>query len=257
MKQLNTSDWIVLNNIIYKIYTTEDFHAMRTGLLEQLKMVLDFDSADFFLANSGDQPGLVDPITYNCDGVYPQMYDELDYSRGIMYSGKSLVYRETDIISDEKRMQTEYYKRVYSPNNWHFSLQVILAREKEFLGVITFYRTIGKDNFHYDDIFLMDMLKDHIAFRLYQERQNASSKKLTVVQAAVRFELTKREETILGLLMTGDDNAAICKKLVISVNTLKKHILNIYRKLGIRSRIQMYKMISDTGEGIPFGACHT
>lgn len=257
MKQLNTSDWIVLNNIIYKIYTTEDFHAMRVGLLEQLKMVLDFDSADFFLANSGDQPGLVDPITYNCDGVYPQMYDELDYSRGIMYSGKGLVYRETDIISDEKRMQTEYYKRVYSPNNWHFSLQVILAREKEFLGVITFYRTIGKDNFHYDDIFLMDMLKDHIAFRLYQERQSASSRKLTVVQAAAQFELTKREETILGLLMTGADNAAICKKLVISVNTLKKHILNIYRKLGIRNRIQMYKMICDTGESTPFGAQHT
>ncbi len=250
VKQLNTSDWIVLNNIIYKIYTTEDFRAMRSGLLEELKMVLDFDSADFFLADRG-KPGLVDPITYNCDGVYPQMYDELDYSRGIMYSGKSLVYRETDIISDDKRVQTEYYKRVYGPNNWHFALQVILAREKEFLGVITFYRTIGKDNFHYDDIFLMDMLKDHIAFRLYQERRRASSGKMTVAQAAAKFELTKREETILGLLMKGMDNAAVCETLVISVNTLKKHVLNIYRKLGIRNRIQMYKMIRDPDQSPP------
>ncbi|MCI1955277.1 MAG: helix-turn-helix transcriptional regulator [Oscillospiraceae bacterium] len=252
MKQLNTSDWIVLNNIIYKIYTTEDFRAMRIGLLEQLKMVLDFDSADFFLSGGGDKPGLVDPVTYNCDGVYPQMYDELDYSRGIMYSGKSIVYRETDIISDEKRMRTEYYKRVYSPNNWHFSLQVILAREKEFLGVITFYRSIGKDNFLYDDIFLMDLLKDHLSYRLYRERRNTFSKKLTVAQAAAQFELTKREETVLGLLMAGMDNAAVCKKLVISVNTLKKHILNIYRKLGIRSRIQMYQMIRDSDRDTPF-----
>ena len=245
MKQMNTSDWIVLNTIIYKIYTTSDFRAMRGELLEQLKLVLDFDSADFFLANVGGKPGLRDPVTYNCDGVYPQTYDELDYSRGIMYSGKSLVYRETDIISDEKRMETEYYKKVYSPNNWHYSLQVILAREKEFLGVITLYRTIGKDNFHYDDIFVMDMLKDHIAFRMYQERRKVSSGKLTVAQAAAKYELTKREETILGLLMNGMDNAAVCEKLVISVNTLKKHVLNIYQKLGIRNRMQMYKMISE------------
>jgi DNA-binding CsgD family transcriptional regulator len=245
MKQLETNDWLVLNNIIYKIYTTEDFDSMRHVLLEQLKMVLDFDSADFFLANRDGIPGLVNPVTYNCDGVYPQTYDALDYSRGIMYGGKSLVYRETDIISDEKRVQTEYYKKVYAPNNWHFSLQMILAREKEFLGVITFYRTIGKDNFHYDDIFLLDMLKDHLAYRLYQERHRAGSKKLSAEQAAEKFELTKREGTILRLLMAGMDNAEISEKLVISVNTLKKHVLNIYRKLGIRNRIQMFKMIHE------------
>ena len=170
MKQLETNDWLVLNNIIYKIYTTEDFDVMRQALLEQLKMVLDFDSADFFLAGEGGT-GLVEPVTYNCDGVSPQTYDALDYSRGILYGGKSLVYRETDIISDEKRVQTEYYKKVYLPNNWHFALQMILARDKMFLGVITFYRTIGKDNFHYDDIFQLDMLKDHLAFRLTQEQK--------------------------------------------------------------------------------------
>ncbi|HCM24554.1 MAG TPA: helix-turn-helix transcriptional regulator, partial [Ruminococcaceae bacterium] len=130
-------------------------------------------------------------------------------------------------------------------NNWHFSLQMILAREKEFLGVITFYRTIGKDNFHYDDIFLLDMLKDHLAYRLYQERHRAGSKKLSAEQAAEKFELTKREGTILRLLMAGMDNAEISEKLVISVNTLKKHVLNIYRKLGIRNRIQMFKMIHE------------
>ncbi|ADU26159.1 helix-turn-helix domain-containing protein [Ethanoligenens harbinense] len=243
MKQLETNDWLVLNSIIYKIYTMEDFDGMRKTLLEQLKMVLDFDSADFFLANTDGKPGLIRPVAHNCDCIYPQTYDELDYSRGIMYGGKSLIYRETDIISDEKRMETTYYKKVYIPNNWHFSLQMILAREKDFLGVITFYRTIGKDNFHYDDIFLLDMLKDHLAFRLYQERESKSTDKLTVTQAAEQYGLTRREETILGLLVEGEENGAICEKLVISINTLKKHMLNIYRKMGIKHRVQIFKII--------------
>ena len=188
MKTLETNDWMIINSIIYKIYTTENPRAMRQQLIEQMKMVLDFDSADFYLAARDGSKHLTDPVTYNCDEDECANYDELDYSRGIMYSGKSLVYRETDIISDEKRMQTEYYNKVYRPNNWHYSLQMILGRNKEFLGVITFYRTIGKDNFQYDDIFLLDMLKDHIAYRLYRDRQEniQSEEKLTVSEAVDR-----------------------------------------------------------------------
>lgn len=247
MKTLETNDWMILNSIIYKVYTTEDSDQMRAQLLEQIKMILDFDSADFFLASQDGNRHLVKPITYNCDEDESSRYDELDYSRGIMYTGKSLVYRETDIISDDKRIQTEYYNKVYRPNNWHYSLQMILGRNKEFLGVITFYRTIGKDNFQYDDIFLLDMLKDHIAYRLYRDgRENGlAPEKLTVAEAGEKYDLTKREHTILKLLMEGKENAAICDELTISVNTLKKHILNIYRKLGIKNRVQMFKMIKE------------
>ncbi len=247
MKTLETNDWMIINSIIYKVYTTEDMDIMRAQFLEQMKMVLDFDSADFYLASSDGSKHLVKPITYNCDEDDSSLYDELDYSRGIMYTGKSLVYRETDIISDEKRVQTEYYSKVYRPNNWHYSLQMILGRNKEFLGVVTFYRTIGKDNFQYDDIFILDMLKDHIAYRLYRESRESgdAAEKLTVTETSEKYDLTKREHTILKMLMEGKDNTAICDELAISVNTLKKHILNIYRKLGIRNRVQMFKMIKE------------
>lgn len=247
MKNMETSDWLVINNIIYKIYTTEDVLDMRTNLLEQLTMILNFDSADFFLANEDGKKGLINPVTYNCEVDSAAQYDDLDYSRGIMYGGKSMVYRETDIISDEKRIKSEYYKNVYKPNNWHYSIQMILAREKQFLGVITLYRTIGKENFQYDDVFLLDMLKDHLSFRIYNEKAKVENVqfKLSISDAVNKYQLTKREEVILRLLLKGLDNDAICEELVISVNTLKKHVLNIYRKLGINNRVQMFKLIKE------------
>ncbi len=94
MKTLETNDWMILNSIIYKIYTTEDLTVMRTALLEQLKMILDFDSADFYLASDGGGKELVSQVTYNCDEDGSSKYSELDYSRGIMYSGKSMVYTD-------------------------------------------------------------------------------------------------------------------------------------------------------------------
>ena len=93
----------------------------------------DFDSADFYLASYGEEYHLKAPVTYHCDEDLSEVYDSIDYSRGIMYSGKSMVYRETDIISDDMRVKTEYYQKVYKPNNWHYSLQMIMTKERSFL----------------------------------------------------------------------------------------------------------------------------
>lgn len=247
MNPMETSDWLVLNNIIYKIYTTGNLDQMRMNLLEQLKLMVDFDSADFFLARKDGTQGLEKPIFYNCDGDTASQYDLLDYSRGIMYSGKSMVYRETDIISDDKRKQTEYYRKVYYPNNWHYALQMIIAKEKVFLGVITLYRTIGKDDFSYADVFLLDMLKEHLAFCLYQNRENEKPvmNKLSILEAVEQYSLTKREEMVLRLLMKGVESESIGEELTISLNTVKKHILNIYRKLGINNRVQLFKLVRE------------
>lgn len=247
MKQLETNDWMVLNRIIYKIYTMEDLNVMRKNFLEQMSLVIDFDSADFYLAGDGEEGGLIAPVTYNCDDERAMKYDETEYGRDIMCGGKSLVYRETDIIPDDMRKSSEYYKKIYVVNNWHYSLHMVICMNKKFLGLITFYRTIGKDDFQYDDIFLLDMLKDHMAYRLCKlaDRQTDAGGKLTVSAAVEQYRLTKREETILRLLLAGMDNEKICTQLVISVNTLKKHVLNIYRKLGIRNRVQMFKMIRE------------
>ena len=60
------------------------------------------------------------------------------------------------------------------------------------------------------------------------------------------FELMRSEFLEqLRLLLAGESNDQICEELCISVNTLKKHVLNLYRKLGIRNRVQMFKMIRE------------
>jgi len=245
MRTLETNDWILLNNIIYKIYTMSDINEMREQFLDQMKMLIDYDSADFHLASPDGENRLVSPVLYNCEEDLSMIYEEIDYSRGILYGGRTLIYRETDIISDSKRVEADYYKKVYLANKWHYSLQMVLARKKEFVGVVTFYRTIGKDDFVYDDIFILDLLKDHLAYRLYQQKKSSDNRgeKLSVRAASEMYNLTRREEAVLRLLMEGRSNAEICEIMIIAENTLKKHILNIYRKLGVNNRVGLFKMI--------------
>jgi len=50
--------------------------------------------------------------------------------------------------------------------------------------------------------------------------------------------LSKREREVLQLLTEGAENKAIAESLEITVNTIEKHLENIYRKLGTTSRAE-------------------
>jgi len=61
--------------------------------------------------------------------------------------------------------------------------------------------------------------------------------------------LSEREEEVSRLLIKGETNSEIGEKLFISVNTVKSHIKNIYKKLEVSNRIQLIHLIQENGNG--------
>ena len=112
---------------------------------------------------------LGDTVAFHDSSDLATQYEENDYCRGLLHGGKSIVYRESDVISEEVRSASEYYNKVYVPNGWHYSIHMVLCHEERLLGEVTLYRKQGKSDFHYDDVFLLDMLKEHLSYRLDRE----------------------------------------------------------------------------------------
>ena len=244
MKMMEKKEWLILNSIIYRIYAREDSTEMRREFLENLKMVIDFDSGDFFLADSAGAL-LSEPVFCNSGLTEGILYAETEPWPTLLKTAKTRVCRMTDVIEDENWVKTDFYKSICIRNNWHYTIQMFLAFDNDILGLVTLYRTVGKENFTQEDIFILDILKEHLVFRLEREKKlkNENEQKLTVEEAVQKFELTGREDTVLRLLMQGKEHPEICDLLNISENTLKKHILSIYRKTGIRIRVQLFKKI--------------
>ncbi len=59
-----------------------------------------------------------------------------------------------------------------------------------------------------------------------------------------QHQISKREREIIHLICSGKSNKEIEAELFISLQTVKYHIYNIYKKMGVKSRIQLSNMVA-------------
>ena len=59
--------------------------------------------------------------------------------------------------------------------------------------------------------------------------------------------LTPRQRQALELLMTGKSNKTIARELAISFGTVKQHLQNLYRALGVANRVEAVCLVSRLG----------
>ena len=242
---LQKNEAILLNEIIGKIYTTSDYRQMRFTLLEMLDTLIPYSTGSFYLASKEKGHCLDDPVGRNIPQSelqrYLDEYEDKDYTRWFFTNGKSMVYRETDFFSDKVRQDNEFYKDIYIPAGIYFSAQISIAHEDAFMGIISLYRSKEEGDFTENEIFMLELLKDHLNNRAGLESEKPGSAPLG--NLAERYKLTAREAEVMRLMHSGASNKTICEALVISPNTLKKHSMNIYKKFGVNRKWELVNML--------------
>ena len=63
---------------------------------------------------------------------------------------------------------------------------------------------------------------------------------------ALRLGLSPREVEIVSLVMAGRSNREMEDELFISESTVKNHLYNIYRKLGVKNRVEMFRKFTES-----------
>ncbi len=245
---MRNNDFLLINDIIHRIYTLSDFNQMRESFLSFLAVLIPNQESSIFLSDPTDSGHLIcDPVIFpsgesSAEKDYLQ-FENLDYTRWVMLSHKCMIFRESDLISDEERSKTDFFKNLMAPNNLYYSLQLVLVYQEVFLGVVTLYRSKEVGDFTDEEVFILDSFKEHLNFRFYQYYLHSNPIEYTPSHGddlfIEKYHLTKREVEILMLTLDGTSNDKIADKLSISPHTLKKHMQNIYRKLNVTTKWEL------------------
>lgn len=95
----------------------------------------------------------------------------------------------------------------------------------------------------------------HCVFEQYQKppetvmpQNNMMSEEERIEALAEVSQLTERETVVMKLLYAGSTYQDIADYLYLSKNTVRHHVTNIYRKLGVASKMEMINMVRDMGK---------
>lgn len=240
-------EWEFLLNMIYRLDSLDEIKQFQRVCLEQLRVIIPYTKSLFLLDDRIDDRVMIHtPELLSTDhSVFDEMtFRELMSCRTCQeyyFSRWSQIFRRSDVNSSWEWENSPIYQKIYAPQNVYHALKTVLIYDDHLLGDISLYRPKEDGDFSVRDMQIISLLKDHLALKLYQLRQQeAPDNALPQAGHRMDYGFTPRESEVIKLLHEGKTDRNICDQLCISPYTLKNHIHNIYRKTGAKTRIQIF-----------------
>ncbi|MBK5480951.1 hypothetical protein JFV29_03225 [Peribacillus sp. TH16] len=199
----------------------EPFNAKDTFKLEILAKSISFSLANFLLLEEiGAQKKTL------------EMLSNASSTGQILFNSAMTIYHAN---SAAKEICSIHFASQVIRNPVQQFLQEVIWKENWKLGLISKILLPTRQEV---TIYIMkaDISKDHYAAYLSLSDEKE-------VHHLIEEKLTTKERDILAYITKGYTNEEVSKELFISVNTVKRHLQNIYRKLGVKNRTSLSYLV--------------
>ena len=246
--ELFEKDWKYIVDTIYRINAAADLDSFQFNTLQYLRSMIPFCQGLFHIyTREGDTFHLHGaPVVCGDKPRYMDLFlkeyvDDAFFNRASVTSYDE-VFRDTDVFPDEVRMQTRWYRDIYVKQGIHFALRSHLAFGGQLIGSVDLFRPKDASDFSDKEVRILGILSRHISLKLsillHHESIVGQNDKM-ILKLIARYGLTVREGEVIREVISCLPDAEIASKLCISPSTLKKHIHNIYQKVGVGNRSQL------------------
>lgn len=254
MSNLAEREWLYLFQTLYRLYQCQTYEDFCTCFFEQIQRMIPYSKGNIFQIQQRDNACFrINPrtaptqdslkktqeyVSSNCQGS----------SNEYIFAPWSTVFRQSDISAQSDWLRSPVYLNYWEPEDIYHGMTATLVHNDCPAGTITLFRPRAENNFDSRELYIMDVLKNHLASRLYQfldpettqaDAARPDGSKSRFYLRAAEYGLTKREAEIIGYLCTNMSRTDICQELFISSATLRKHIYNIYSKINVNSHAQL------------------
>ena len=166
--------------------------------------------------------------------------------------GYSLEFLEAFIIEKTVLKVLNEYHMIMSMSIENENKPPMLSTASQIVALVSFYLRTNKGVYEFNKPELID-------YPLYKNFSEFISKNIELINKITNNEelvpeiekmnntdfgmLTKREQEIAELILKGCNNKEISQTLYISIHTVKNHVTNIFKKIGVSERSEMFSLI--------------
>ena len=245
-------DWRFIIDSIYRINSTREVEQLEYEALECLLTLIHCTQGTFFIVDEGSSGSNLSfgrPVAVGQPARFFKEFIEGDYNKDPYFNGtgainKTEVFKDSDLMPEEYRMQTRLYQDIYAKQGIHYGLRAYLVHEGETIGNISMFNAREKGDFTDKDETVLTALAPHIAMKLHELLVKERSAKGQAPRGMTdRFGFSMRESEVVAQALGRLSDQQIATKLNVSLSTVKKHLHNAYRKAGVGSRSQLAALI--------------
>lgn len=186
------------------------------------------------------QPGsqsFAQPIQINMDPLnlraYESYYQFHDPITPLMQRYQVAV-RATDVLAIDALKKTEFFNDFLNKDGLYWGVNLYAWHQGQNLGDMRIWRDKRRDNFTPDELRMLDMLQPAFVTALARAQRPKQHEGLTLNTLSQR--LTTREQDTARLVMLGMTDKEIARALEISTTTVRTHLENAFRKVGVSNR---------------------
>lgn len=257
---LENSDWEQVCALALWMHEAESVEELQRGTLDRLAGLVCHRVSMFDLIELDEQGGVryVSPLSTTMEPAalseYYRHYAAQDYTTWSFDLHEVNVYRDLDLVDVARRDATPIYREWMEPQGVYFGCTATLAHGGAPLGTITLFREHEAGDFSPREMRMLKEAARHTSAALARilasteresgrgagrENGNRTRGGADAQALATPHGLNPREVEVLELMFAGHTNREMAEALFISESTVKKHVNAVYRKLGVRNRMEL------------------
>lgn len=215
---------------------TKSIPKTRSTVLKELENIFNYKHTLFWLSDKDGN--LKDPLNNNISDKMLSEYVDDIYVQDFLYPTvnkdffkKNNVLKLTDVVTTEQYEESTYFTDFMLKYGFYDEMVITLKHNEEIIGAIGVANKENSHHFTKNDVLRFDYLSKIISSAFLHCNEE------------MRPTLTSRELEIVGLVRRGYTNSHISQELYISINTVKKHLNNIFQKLGVFNRVELLNKV--------------
>ena len=244
------------NDLILKLYTTP-MEDLLVTCCDGLRGIIPFDHSYTALNDQSDSHKSAfnyrstdtdDELT----ALYANYYHAIDYLSWFYNQCLPRTIRSTDLMRPEVIEQSRIHQEWESRLGIFYTVTACIAADDILFGTISLMRSKEHGDFTDEEMRVLEEVNEHLCSRFRLVYPNGVNRFMMDCDAdpiVAAYSLSPREWEVACLLVKGISSVEIADKLSISRNTLKRHIANIYHKMGVSNEMQFFAALNRVRDG--------